>query len=52
MRLQRVEPSGIPTLEGSAQPEAEEYVRWGRGRGDTRAYTQKCYKNGAGEADR
>ncbi|KFP12452.1 WD repeat-containing protein 76, partial [Egretta garzetta] len=25
MRLQRVEPSGIPTLEGSAQPEAEEY---------------------------
>lgn len=29
MRLQRVEPSGAPMPEMPAQPEAEEYVRWG-----------------------
>ncbi|NXJ95303.1 WDR76 protein, partial [Corythaixoides concolor] len=30
MRLQRVEPSGIPMLEMPAQPGAEEHIRWGR----------------------
>uniref|UniRef100_A0A8C3J558 WD repeat-containing protein 76 n=1 Tax=Calidris pygmaea TaxID=425635 RepID=A0A8C3J558_9CHAR len=33
MRLQRVEPSGIPVAEVAAQLGAEEYVRWGRVRG-------------------
>lgn len=51
MRLQRVEPSGIPVVEMPAQPAAEEYVRWGRVSGDTCLYTQKLYKTGAGEAD-
>uniref|UniRef100_A0A8C6J2U1 WD repeat-containing protein 76 n=1 Tax=Melopsittacus undulatus TaxID=13146 RepID=A0A8C6J2U1_MELUD len=30
MRLQRVDPTGIPVPEPPAQPEAEEAVRWGR----------------------
>uniref|UniRef100_A0A8B9FYZ7 WD repeat-containing protein 76 n=1 Tax=Amazona collaria TaxID=241587 RepID=A0A8B9FYZ7_9PSIT len=30
MRLQRVDPPGIPLSELPARPEAEEYVRWGR----------------------
>lgn len=46
MRLQRVEPSAIPMPKMPAQPEAEEYVRWGTVKGAV--YTQKLYKNSAG----